>query len=116
MLVAAGRFSVVDVNVRCGYHGYMTKHIGARELKNRLGTYLRQVRSGVTIVVTDRGTPVAELRAVAPAAGDEEARLRDLAAMGLLTRPSDSRPSAPPIRLDGPPLADAIVDEREDRL
>ena len=36
--------------------------VGARELKTRLGTYLQQVREGRTLVVTDRGEPVAELR------------------------------------------------------
>ena len=36
--------------------------VGARELKTRLGTYLQRVREGRTLVVTDRGEPVAELR------------------------------------------------------
>jgi prevent-host-death family protein len=36
--------------------------VGSRELKTRLGTYLRRVREGRTFVVTDRGEPVAELR------------------------------------------------------
>ena len=33
----------------------MIKSVGARELKTRLGHYLREVRGGHTIVVTDRG-------------------------------------------------------------
>ena len=41
----------------------MRKTVGSRELKTRLGTYLRQVREGMTLVVTERGLPVAELRA-----------------------------------------------------
>ena len=36
--------------------------VGARELKTRLGTYLRRVREGRTLLVTDRGEPIAELR------------------------------------------------------
>ena len=41
----------------------MTRNVvGARELKTRLGTYLQRVREGRTLVVTDRGEPVAELR------------------------------------------------------
>ena len=57
--------------------------VGARELKTRLGTYLRRVREGRRILVTDRGIAVAELRGVgaeqrdprgaAPAAGSGEA-------------------------------------------
>lgn len=37
------------------------KTVGLRELKNRLSAYVRQVRAGKTIVVTDRGQVVAEL-------------------------------------------------------
>lgn len=37
------------------------KSVGLRELKNRLSEYIRQVRSGEGVLVTDRGTVVAEL-------------------------------------------------------
>ena len=36
--------------------------VGIRELKNRLSEYLRMVRRGEEISVTDRGEAVAELR------------------------------------------------------
>lgn len=39
----------------------MTK-VGLRELKNRLGTYIAKVRAGETVVITDRGEVVAELK------------------------------------------------------
>ncbi len=39
------------------------KTVGLRELKNRLSEYVRQVRAGQAVVVTDRGQVVAELRA-----------------------------------------------------
>lgn len=39
------------------------KTVGLRELKNRLSAYVREVRAGHPIVVTDRGRVVAELRA-----------------------------------------------------
>jgi antitoxin (DNA-binding transcriptional repressor) of toxin-antitoxin stability system len=38
------------------------KTVGVRELKNRLSEYLREVRLGTTILVTDRGTAIAEIR------------------------------------------------------
>lgn len=38
------------------------KAVGVRELKNRLSEYLRAVRSGEQVLVTDRGEVVAELR------------------------------------------------------
>ncbi|MDQ7859281.1 MAG: type II toxin-antitoxin system prevent-host-death family antitoxin [Armatimonadota bacterium] len=37
--------------------------VGLRELKNRLSAYVRHVRAGEVVVVTDRGQVVAELRA-----------------------------------------------------
>lgn len=38
------------------------KVVGIRELKSRLSEYLRMVRNGEEILVTDRGEVVAELR------------------------------------------------------
>jgi len=37
------------------------KSVGLRELKNRLSEYIREVRSGEGMLVTDRGQVVAEL-------------------------------------------------------
>lgn len=37
------------------------KTVGVRELKNRLSEYIRHVRSGEGVLVTDRGEVVAEL-------------------------------------------------------
>jgi prevent-host-death family protein len=37
------------------------KSVGLRELKNRLSEYVREVRSGEGVLVTDRGDVVAEL-------------------------------------------------------
>lgn len=47
------------------------KAVGVRELKNRLSEYLRAVRAGERVLVTDRGHVVAELRA--PGALPDEA-------------------------------------------
>jgi len=45
----------------------MTK-VGLRELKNRLGVYIAKVRAGETVIVTDRGQVVAELKPPVPTA------------------------------------------------
>ncbi len=45
----------------CSYIGDMIT-VGIRELKNRLSEYLRLVRAGELLQVTDRGTVVAEIR------------------------------------------------------
>ena len=102
----------------CSYNSYNMKSVGARELKNRLGTYLRQVREGVTILVTDRGRPIAELRPLAPADGSEAAALAKLAAEGLLSPPlsGDLAERIEPLEIEGESLSEAIVADRRDRL
>lgn len=91
--------------------------VGARELKTRLGTYLRRVRGGQRIVVTEHGTPVAELRGLSPDDAGLDARLLRLQAAGLVSGPTH-RSLAPlrPVRRRGFSLAQAIVEDREDRF
>ncbi|HYX21105.1 MAG TPA: type II toxin-antitoxin system prevent-host-death family antitoxin [Thermoanaerobaculia bacterium] len=38
-----------------------TRHVGVRELRQNLSVYLRRVRAGQTLEVTERGRPVAIL-------------------------------------------------------
>ena len=63
------------------------KTVGVRELKNRLSEYLRDVRAGERVLVTDRGEVVAEL--APPGHGGREpdvpAALLALARRGLVT-------------------------------
>ena len=102
---------------RSGHNDHMAGNVvGARELKVRLGRYLRRVRQGHHLVVTDRGQPVAELRPIGGAAGVDSA-LAELEAKGVLTRPS--RKALTPFRLierRGGELATAVVEDRDDRF
>lgn len=56
--------------------------VGLRELKNSLGAYIRRVRAGETVVVTDRGEAVAEL---SPPSRSKNAALLELARKSELT-------------------------------
>lgn len=96
----------------------MTKEIGSRELKTRLGAYLRQVRDGATILVTDRGEPIAELRPLRTASTSEEKRFSELATAGLLTPRSrkELTKRETPVRAKGRPISETIVEDREDRF
>ena len=94
----------------------MRATVGARELKTRLGAYLRKVRGGATLVVTDRGEPIAELRPL-PSEGGADAELAALEALGVVTRAV--RPKLPPFRpvvSSGRPASDAVLEGREDRF
>lgn len=53
-------------NATCATKIPMTRKITQRELRNSSAAVLRDVQAGRTIVVTRNGTPVAELRPIAP--------------------------------------------------
>ncbi len=95
----------------------MRKAVGARELKTHLGGYIRQVQQGTTIVVTERGHPVAELRPLPNKATGERGKLQELVHLGLVTR-SKTQALKPfrPVRSLGPTLSEAVLEDREDRL
>jgi antitoxin (DNA-binding transcriptional repressor) of toxin-antitoxin stability system len=63
------------------------KTVGVRELKNRLSEYIRRVRSGEGVLVTDRGEVVAELSPPGHTAADISVPpgLAALARRGLAT-------------------------------
>lgn len=90
--------------------------VGARELKVRLGAYLRRVRQGQTLVVTDRGEPVAELRPI-PAEVGVDTILAKLEARGAVARPKTKRlPAFRPIESRGQSAASAVIEDRDDRF
>ena len=94
----------------------MSKAVGIRELKTRLGTYLQRVREGRTLVVTDRGEPVAELRPL-PSNDSLPAALVKLSTRGAVTLPTiDALPTFRPVRNRGASAADAVHSDRADRF
>lgn len=73
------------------------KLVGVRELKNRLSEYLRFVKAGEEVLVTDRGKVVVGLSSAEPAAAESpypilEAMIRE----GLATRAAPKDPSVYP--------------------
>jgi antitoxin (DNA-binding transcriptional repressor) of toxin-antitoxin stability system len=67
------------------------RSVGVKQLKARLSEYLRLVRTGETVLITDRDEVVAELRPAhrqGPAGLSVDERLQVLAEAGQLTRPS----------------------------
>ena len=68
--------------------------VGIRDLKNRLSAYLRMVRQGEEVLITDRGEAIAELR--------QPLRLPEAAAYPELVR----RARLGKVRLGAPNRAD----------
>ncbi len=102
----------------CGYNDHMGRSsvVGARELKTRLGHFLQRVRQGETLLVTDRGEPVAELRAVVGDASPRDTVLRRLAADGAITLPLRRETSTfQAIASRGALASTAVSRDREER-
>ena len=91
--------------------------VGSRELKTRLGAYLRRVRDGQTFIVTDRGEAVAELRPIGRGTSTAE-RLTRLTVKGTVTRQRSGSVSAfKPARVQkGVSASRAVTKVREDRF
>lgn len=71
------------------------KQVGVKELKNRLSAYLREVRNGRRILVTDRGEVVAELHRARPASGPEEQALTEWLEAGAVVPPARQKHPLP---------------------
>lgn len=91
------------------------KTIGIRELKAHLSRVMRDVGTGATYLVTDRGRVVAELRrpgvVVDATVSAEDRALAQLAATGVLRVAERPKPSYRPSPLTSPEgLAKSLLD------
>ena len=86
----------------------MSVEVGIRELRADLSRYLKRVREGEEIVVTDRGTPIAR---ITPANG--RSRLDELIAAGIVTpAPRQGPRKLPkPIKAKGT-VSDLVAEQR----
>jgi len=97
------------------------KRASITQAKNRLSALIDRVRHGETVIIEDRGVPVARLESVlSRRAGAEEGRLARLERQGLVRRPSASPPSKkvlatpPPRPRGGARLSEALLAERRE--
>ena len=65
-------------------------HIGVRDLRAELATYLKRAEAGDRLIVTVDGRPIAQIGPLEPSG---EPTLEDLIALGLVKRPkNDTKP------------------------
>ena len=88
------------------------------ETKNNLSALIDQVRHGETILVLDRGRPVARIESAAQGQVDAEGRLARLERQGVVRRASAPTPREllsrePPAARDGASALAALLEERE---
>lgn len=91
------------------------ERVGVRELRQNLSVYLRRVRRGEALEVTERGRPVARLEPIV-AEDDPVARLE---ARGLIVRRGRGNlahlPPPPALDLERP-ASEVLEELREDRI
>ena len=85
------------------------ERVGIREFRDRLTTYLRRVRAGESLLIMDRGTPIAR---VSPAAPQVET-LAELVADGLAEW-GGGKPqgSFRPARVREGRISDIVIEDR----
>jgi prevent-host-death family protein len=87
------------------------------EAKNGLSALIDRVRAGETILITERGVPVARLEPVTSAADDDEGRLARLERAGVIRRgrgdPRWILERAPIPTTPGRPISDYVIEDRE---
>jgi len=85
--------------------------VGVRELKAHLSEYLRQVKQGRTLVITERGKPVGRL---IPQGLSLAERLEELQRAGLIRWNGKKLPPAKPVaKLRGKKtIAQIIIEDR----
>lgn len=88
------------------------------ELKDQLSAYLRKVREGQTVVVTDRNKPVAHLTPISTIESESE-RIARLVAQGIVSLPKGPPVSIEEIRrrrpvVPGAGVLEALLEERRE--
>lgn len=82
--------------------------VGVRQLRDNLSRYLKQVRNGAEVTVTDHGRAVARIVPL-----DQPRLLDQLIAEGLVTPAGRSKRSRPKRRIQAPePVSPLVGDQR----
>lgn len=92
------------------------ERVSISRLKDQLSAYLKRVQAGETVLVLDRGKPVARLERADPEL-DEDARYRRLVAAGVIRpgKKASKRTAIRPVDL-GPNarVLEALLEERRE--
>jgi prevent-host-death family protein len=88
------------------------QRVGTRELKNKLSEYMRRVKAGETIIVTERGKAIGQIVPVKPTL---EERLQTMVDAGLAEWNGQKlKPYKPKAVNRGPRLlSDLVIEDRE---
>lgn len=108
----------LDNEVTFDYYDHMqTKTIGIREMKAHLSGYLRNVKQGEELLISDRGKAIARIVPVgAPTEGSKlHTALVKMALMGTIILPSSYKPPRPPKyrkKVKGSTFSKSVIEDR----
>ncbi len=89
--------------------------VGLREANMHFSKYIKLVRQGNEVIVTDRGAPIAVIKSLANIATAVE-RVRAMEDQGLLVRAHEKAGALPGlITVKGKPMSRTVSDERDER-
>ena len=90
--------------------------VGLREANMHFSKYLKLVREGQEVVVTERGNPVAVIKPLTKE-GTPEDKIKSLEDRGILRRAvKEKLPLGRPVAIEGKPLSETIIEGREERF
>ena len=89
--------------------------VGLREANMHFSKYVKMVRQGQEIIVTERGAPIAVIKPLGREASPEK-RIQLLEEQGVLRRAvKGAFPPDAPFSMRGRSIADTLSEEREDQ-
>lgn len=90
--------------------------VGLREANMHFSKYLKMVREGEDVVVTERGIPVAVIKPLLKEVKPED-KIKLLEERGVLQKAAKGQlPLRKPIAVAGKPISAAVIEGREDRF
>jgi prevent-host-death family protein len=90
----------------------MAHRVGVRKLRDRLSEYLRRVRDGECLEVTDHGEPIALITPARKARGVDEGVLDMVQAGEAAWSGGKPRGAEKPVKLAGRPLSELALEDR----
>ena len=91
----------------------MTK-VGLRDANLHFSKYMKLVKEGEEVIVTDRGTPIAVIKPLVSEETSSEKRIKLLEERGVLRRAASGNPPLrKPLSINGRPLSEIVEEERE---
>ncbi|MDH4163651.1 MAG: type II toxin-antitoxin system prevent-host-death family antitoxin [Nitrospirota bacterium] len=89
--------------------------VGLREANMHFSKYVKMVRQGQEVVVTERGTAIAVIKPLGPATSPEK-RIAMLEEQGVLRRAARKKiVPVKAIRIEGKPISETLAEERSER-